>query len=55
MTALTARDQLIDQVLNQIMEDVDVGDVTAIEELIRNCDDNDLRAYLPLDKDITSL
>ena len=40
------RQDLIDQVLEQIVKDVNIGDVTAIEELIKFVPDNRLIAFL---------
>ena len=39
--------KLIDAVLEQIKEDVELGDVTAIEELLTFVDHKWLRGYLP--------
>ena len=39
--------QLIDRVLEQIVEDVRSGDLTAIEELIVYCPRDALKQYLP--------
>ena len=41
------RQDLIDQVLEQIVKDVNIGDVTAIEELIAFIPDDRLIAFLP--------
>ena len=41
------RQDLIDQVLYQIVRDVNSGDVTAIEELIKFVPDDRLIAFLP--------
>lgn len=41
--------QIIEQVLDQIVEDVEIGDLTAIEELLRNVPVEQLLAYLPED------
>ena len=38
--------ELIDQVLNQIVKDVNIGDLTAIEELIAFIPDDRLIAFL---------
>jgi len=40
---------LIDRVIIQICEDVENGDVTAIEELLKNVSVTDLEAFLPED------
>jgi hypothetical protein len=40
------KQQLIDDVLNQILRDVKDCDLTAIEELIKNIPDEVLTAYL---------
>lgn len=47
MTNKLPPQELIDQVLEQISRDAEVGDYTAIEELIRYCPESRLRAYLP--------
>ena len=39
--------QLIDDVINRIKLDVEWGDFTAIEELIKNIPEDVLKAYLP--------
>ena len=39
--------KIIEQVLDQIVEDVEIGDLTAIEELLRNVPVEQLLAYLP--------
>lgn len=44
---LTPREQLIAKVLDQIVTDVDSGDLTAIFELLSNIPDRELEAYLP--------
>jgi hypothetical protein len=41
---------LIDSVLAQIVQDVENGDITAIEVLIRHLDAATLQAYLPEDE-----
>ena len=41
---------LIDAVLDQIQEDVNNGDMTAIEELLGNVDKKDLVAFLSEEK-----
>jgi hypothetical protein len=38
---------LRDQVLNQIVKDVNDGDLTAIEELLVYCTEDAMRQYLP--------
>lgn len=38
---------IIDKVLEQIKEDVECGDVTAIEELLKSCPEESLTNYLP--------
>ena len=38
---------LIDRVLDQIREDVEIGDYTAIEELLKTVDTDVLVGYLP--------
>lgn len=43
----TPSQELLDQVLEQISRDAEVGDYTAIEELLRYCPAPRLRAYLP--------
>jgi hypothetical protein len=44
----TPSQELIDAVLEQISRDAEVGDYTAIEELLRYCPESRLRAYLPI-------
>ena len=39
--------KLIDRVLEQIVEDVIIGDLTAIEELLAYCPVEALKQYLP--------
>lgn len=39
--------ELIDQVLEQIKRDVEMDDMTAIEELIKDIQEENLNAYLP--------
>lgn len=39
-------ESLIDKVLDQIVADVESGDLTAIELLLLNVNDNDLFAFL---------
>jgi len=41
------REELINEVLNQILQDVKDFDLTAIEELIKDIPDATLMAYLP--------
>lgn len=41
------REELINEVLNQILQDAKDFDLTAIEELIKNIPDEALMAYLP--------
>ena len=38
---------LREQVLNQIVKDVEDGDLTAIEELLVYCEEDAMRQYLP--------
>ena len=38
---------LVDKVLEQIKKDVEVGDMTAVEELLRDVPDEILKSYLP--------
>jgi len=38
---------LIDRVLKQIERDIETGDLTAIEELLRHTPEETLQAYLP--------
>lgn len=40
-------DELIDKVIEQIKTDIEVGDVTAVEELLRYIPAPNLEAYLP--------
>jgi hypothetical protein len=44
----TPSQELLDQVLEQISRDAEVGDYTAIEELLRYTPVSRLRAYLPI-------
>ena len=37
---------LIDQVVDQIIKDLDMGDQTAIEELLMSVPENNLRGFL---------
>ncbi len=41
------RQELINEVLNQILQDVKDFDLTAIEELLKNTSNDELNAYLP--------
>lgn len=43
-------DKLIDTVLDQIQQDVNMGDLTAIEELLRATSERALVAFLPEEK-----
>lgn len=43
-------DNLIDSVLDQIVDDVRNGDLTAIQELLVNCPVDALKQYLPEEK-----
>ena len=38
--------KLIDLVINQIKSDIEAGDVTAIEELLKNVDEAVLKSFL---------
>lgn len=49
MTIDELKHKLIEEVANQIKEDIDNGDVEAIEELLRFCPVENLIAYLPED------
>ena len=40
-------ERLIEFVIEQIQEDVDKGDLTAIEQLLKGCERRDLESYLP--------
>lgn len=40
------KQELIDNVLAQIVIDVEAGDLTAIEELLKNVSEEDLKAFL---------
>lgn len=42
--------ELVDRVLDQIVEDVRNGDLTAIQELLVYCEVNALKQYLPEEK-----
>jgi len=39
--------ELIDTVLKQVKEDVEIGDVTALEELLKTVPEEKLKEYLP--------
>ena len=39
-------DQLVDKVLKQIKKDVEAGDMTAIEELLGDVSEKNLRSFL---------
>lgn len=41
------KQELIDKVLDEIKRDVEKGDVTAIDELLKFCPAKNLKAYLP--------
>jgi len=41
------RENLVDAVLDQIVEDVNKGDVTAVEEMLKSVPTKALEAYLP--------
>ena len=41
------RDELIDRVLAEMQRDIEIGDYTAIEELLAAVPNNILEAYLP--------
>jgi hypothetical protein len=41
---------LVDRVLDQIVEDVRNGDLTAIQELLVYCEVNAMKQYLPEEK-----
>jgi hypothetical protein len=43
-------EHLIDRVLDQIVKDVEAGDLTAIQELLFNIPEKELEAYLPEEK-----
>lgn len=47
MTTEDSRQRLINAVLEQIKADVEAGDVTSIEELIRELPADVLMSYLP--------
>jgi len=40
------KQKLIDKVLEQIKKDVAVGDLTAIDELLKSCPDKNLKAFI---------
>jgi hypothetical protein len=48
----TPSQELIDAVLEQISRDAEVGDYSAIEELLRYTPESRLRAYLPIDSEL---
>ena len=43
---------LRDRVLEQIVKDVQAGDLTAIEELLVYCDEDAMRQYLPEEENL---
>ncbi len=45
--SMSARELLLDAVLNQIVKDVEAGDLTAIHELLFDLPNEALEAYLP--------
>lgn len=47
---VTEREVLLDQVVDQIREDIENGDFTAIYELLMELPDKTLLAYLPEEK-----
>lgn len=47
MIAKTKEKPLVDLVLAQIVQDVQDGDITAVEELIKSISAEQLKAYLP--------
>ena len=38
---------IIDKVIEQISKDLEFGDTTSLEELLRNVPDESLKSYLP--------
>lgn len=44
---VTTRDELMDRVLAEMKRDIELGDYTAIEELLSSATDKQLEAYLP--------
>jgi hypothetical protein len=42
--------EIIDQVIDQIKEDVGMGDMTAIEELLQNVPEKSMQSYLGEDQ-----
>ena len=46
---------LIDQVVDQIIKDLDMGDQTAIEELLMSVPEDNLRGFLSESKDLDNL
>ena len=46
---MSTKQQLIDHVLDQIIDDVYAGDLTAVEELLRSVPEDLLVGYLPED------
>jgi len=44
---MTSNDSLIDRVIDQILVDIQSGDITAIEELLNHIPENILVSYLP--------
>lgn len=47
MMTITPREELLNRVLFQILEDVNSRDMTAIEEMISHLPDSVLESYLP--------
>jgi hypothetical protein len=48
----TPSQELLDAVLEQISRDAEVGDYSAIEELLRYTPESRLRAYLPIGDEV---
>ena len=41
------KEQIIDTVIEQIKKDIEVGDVTALFELLKNIKQQELKSFLP--------
>lgn len=49
---MESKNQLIDKVLKEIVNDVEFGDLTAIEEMLSHLDEDILKAYLPYEDNL---
>ena len=43
------KQKLIDMAIEQIKKDIENGDLTAVDELLKHCSDKNLMFYLPED------